>query len=196
MDCTKVGKLICALRREQGMTQRALAEKLGLSDRTISKWERGLGCPDVSLLTELASVLGVDTKRLLAGELAENDTDGGNMRRLKFYVCPTCGNIITATGAAELSCCGRTLVPLKAEKPDGEHAISIENMEDEWFITFPHGMEKEHFISFFAYVRFDRVLLVRLYPEQGSELRFPAMRGGRLYWYCSEHGLFELNPGK
>ena len=191
MDCTKVGALIRSLRRERGMTHKMLADRLGLSDRTVSKWERGWGCPDVSLLNELAAALGVDTARLLSGELAENDRDGGNMRRLNFYVCPTCGNILTATGEAALSCCGRTLEPLKARKADPEHQIRVENVEDDWYITYPHGMEKGHFIRFFAYVRFDRLLLVRLYPEQGSEVRLPAMRGGRLFWCCSEHGLFE-----
>ena len=145
----------------------------------------------MSLLADLAAVLGVDTLRLLAGELAENDQDGGNMRRLKFYVCPNCGNILTSTSEAELSCCGRTLEPLKPQKADADHQIRTENVEDEWYITYPHGMEKGHYISFFAFVRFDRLLLVRLYPEQGSELRMSAMRGGKLYWYCSKHGLFE-----
>ena len=41
-------------------------------------------------------------------------------------------------------------------------------------------------------VRFDKVLAVRLYPEQGGELRFPQMRGGKLYYYCNNHGLFEI----
>ena len=51
-------------------------------------------------------------------------------------------------------------------------------------------MEKEHYISFVSYVRFDREFTVKLYPEQGGELRFPQMRGGKMYYYCSVHGLF------
>ena len=53
MDCSKVGNLIYTLRTEKGMTQKALANAMNISDRTISKWERGAGCPDVSLLREL-----------------------------------------------------------------------------------------------------------------------------------------------
>ncbi len=52
-------------------------------------------------------------------------------------------------------------------------------------------MTKEHYISFVLYVRFDRILTVKLYPEQGSELRILQMCGEKLYYYCSEHGLFE-----
>ena len=60
MDNVKIGNLINKLRKEKGMTQLQLAEKLHISDKTVSKWERGLGCPDVSLLTDLSGVFGVD----------------------------------------------------------------------------------------------------------------------------------------
>lgn len=56
MDCRKVGKLIFSLREEKNMTQKEVAEAMNISDKTISKWERGLGCPDVSLLSELSRV--------------------------------------------------------------------------------------------------------------------------------------------
>ena len=82
---------------------------MNLSDRTISKWERGLGCPDVSLLRELYHVLGVNVEKILLGDLEPNSADGENMKRVKFYVCPTCGNVLTATGEAEVSCCGYRL---------------------------------------------------------------------------------------
>ena len=65
MDCNKVGNLIMTLRKEKGMTQKALADKMNLSDRTISKWERGIGCPDVSLLHELSDILGVNIENIL-----------------------------------------------------------------------------------------------------------------------------------
>lgn len=63
MDCGKVGALIQRLRRENGMTQKALADALHISDRTVSKWERGAGCPDVSLLGGLSAVLKVDMEK-------------------------------------------------------------------------------------------------------------------------------------
>ena len=51
-------------------------------------------------------------------------------------------------------------------------------------------MEKDHYIRFAAYVSYDRILLIKLYPEQGGEVRFPRMHGGTLYLCCSQHGLF------
>lgn len=190
MDCNKVGHLILNLRKEKGMTQKQLAETMNISDKTISKWECGLGCPDVSLLRELSAALDVNIEKLLSGNLDANDTDGGNMKRIKFYVCSTCGNILTATGEAELSCCGRKLAPLTAQKADEAHKLKVETVEDDYYITFDHEMKKEHYITFVASVGYDRVLLVKLYPEQGGEVRFPKINGAKLYYHCSGHGLF------
>lgn len=190
MDCSKTGKIIFELRKEKGMTQKQLADAINISDKTVSKWERGLGCPDVSLLGELSRVLNVNLEKLLCGSLEKNESDGGNMKRVKFYVCPECGNIMTSTGKSEISCCGRTLSELKPQKPDENHSFSIEETSDESYVTFRHEMSKEHFISFAAYTSCDRVYMVRLYPEQGAEVRFPRLRGGRFYYYCSNHGLY------
>ena len=52
MDCSKIGKLIYNLRKEKDMTLKQIADLMNISDKTISKWERGLGCPDISLLPE------------------------------------------------------------------------------------------------------------------------------------------------
>lgn len=190
MDCGKTGKIIFELRREKGMTQKQLADAINISDKTVSKWERGLGCPDVSLLGELSEVLEVNVEKLLGGCLDKNDTDGGNMKKLKFYVCPECGNIMTSTGKSEISCCGRKLSELTAVKADENHSVKIEAMDDESYVVFDHEMTKQHFISFVAYSTCDRLTMVRLYPEQNAEVRFPRLRGGRLYFYCNEHGLF------
>lgn len=190
MDCKKSGALIRSLRLNKNMTQSALAEKLGISVQAVSKWERGLGYPDVSLINELSAILGVDAKGLLCGELSENAYDSGNMKRIKFFVCPECGAVFTGTGNAEFSCCGRKLEPLKAQKADGEHALNIERTDGGIYLTFSHGMEKEHFISFVAYVNCDRVMLVRLYPEQNPEVLLPALYGGEYYFCCTKHGLF------
>ena len=187
------GPLLRLLRQEVGMTQRELAEALHVSAQAVSKWETGAGCPDVSLLPALAARFGVSVERLLTGDLEPNELDGGNMRRLKFYVCPDCGNILTATGGGELHCCGRKLEPLAVRPVDDEHAVTVQEVEEDWYITFSHPMEKCHFIRFAAYVATERVLLVRLYPEQGSEFRIPQLRGGgKLYLCCSRDGLFEV----
>jgi desulfoferrodoxin len=114
------------------------------------------------------------------------------MKNLKIYVCENCGNIISDMANADIVCCGRKLSPLSAKAPDEAHKPSIEKIEDDFYITFPHPMEKGHYISFISYVRFDRVLTLKLYPEQGPDVRFPQIRGGKMHWYCTNHGLFEL----
>lgn len=68
MDNQKMGQFICALRKEKKMTQKDLATKLNVTDKAVSKWERGLSCPDISLLSSLAGVLGVTVSDLLNGE--------------------------------------------------------------------------------------------------------------------------------
>ena len=163
---------------------------MNISDKTISKWEKGLGCPDVSLLKELSEILEVNIEKILQGDLEPNKTDGGNMKRLKFYVCPNCSNVITATGEAEVSCCGRKLNALLAKPSDEKHYLNVETIEDDYYITFSHEMTKEHYLNFIAYVSYDKVLLVRLYPEQGGEVRFPILRQGKLYFGCNKHGLW------
>ena len=190
MDQKKTGALIRMLRQEKGLTQRQVAQALAVDHRAVSKWERGLGCPDVSLLGALAGTLGVSVDQLLLGELTANDKDGGNMKRIKLYVCPVCDNLLTATSTAEVSCCGRRLEPLVPQKADADHACTVEEIEDDWYVTFSHPMEKDHYIRFAAYVSYDRILLIKLYPEQGGEVRFPRMHGGTLYLCCSQHGLF------
>ena len=68
MDMKKTGGLIAGARREKGLTQRELAERLHISDRTVSKWERGAGFPDVSILERLAAALDLKVLDLLRGE--------------------------------------------------------------------------------------------------------------------------------
>lgn len=190
MDCKKVGTLILGLRKEKKLTQKQLADAMSISDKTVSKWERGLGCPDVSLLHELSDVLGVKIEKILLGDLDPNNADGGNMKRIKFYICPSCGNIITSTGEADVSCCGRKLTALIAKPSDEKHHLKVESIEDDYYITFSHEMSKAHYLNFVAYVAYDRVLVVRLYPEQSGEVRFPKMHGGKLYFGCNQHGLW------
>ncbi|MFY9125682.1 MAG: helix-turn-helix domain-containing protein [Defluviitoga tunisiensis] len=68
MDQIKIGKFIASCRKEQGMTQAALAEKLGISDQAVSKWETGKSMPDLDKISELCGYLGIDVNELLSGE--------------------------------------------------------------------------------------------------------------------------------
>ena len=188
MDQTKTGGLIRALRTQKGLTQKALAEAIGVGDKAVSKWERGLGCPDVSLLPEISRVLGVGLETLLSGSLDANDQERGNMKKLNFYVCPDCGNLITAATEAGVSCCGRTLLPLEPQKP--EEPLSVEKIDDSWFVSSPHPMTKDHYVSFVALLTGDTLFLRRLYPEWDLQTRIPAFGHGILLWYCTKHGLF------
>ena len=189
MDCGKVGALIRRLRLEQGLTQRQLADQLNLSDKTVSKWERGQGCPDVTLLAELSQILGVELTRMLAGDLSPNETDGGNMKKARYCVCPECGGFTVSTGGAEISCCGRWLKAMEPVKAAPEQKLTVEAVEDEWFVTSTHPMEKDNYIPFVAYACGGRLELHRLYPEWNLEIRILRRGHGMLIWYAPEDGL-------
>lgn len=183
------GAAIKNLRERKHFTQAALAALLGVSDKAISKWETGRGLPDITLVEPLAKALGVSVIELMSGQHTENRNVAGNLSRSIFYVCPICGNILYASGNTVVSCCGVTLPPLEAEDCDDNHAVTIEEVEDEHFITVHHEMTKSHFISFIAWVTTDRVQLVKLYPEGNPQIRLQLRGMGQLYLYCNKHGL-------
>ena len=60
-----MGEIISALRREKGMTQRALADMLNITDKAVSKWERGMACPDTQLIPKVAEILGISVEELM-----------------------------------------------------------------------------------------------------------------------------------
>ncbi|CDC48419.1 dNA-binding protein [[Eubacterium] siraeum CAG:80] len=68
MEQIKIGKFIASCRKEQGMTQAVLAEKLGISDRAVSKWETGKSMPDSGIMLELCELLKINVNELLSGE--------------------------------------------------------------------------------------------------------------------------------
>lgn len=77
MDLVKIGKYIAGKRKALGMTQKQLAEKLNMSDKSVSKWERGICLPDVSVYMELCEILGISINEFLAGE----DIDAENVEK-------------------------------------------------------------------------------------------------------------------
>ncbi len=190
MDNIKIGKLIYKLRKEKNLTQLQLADQMNISDKAISKWERGLGCPEVSLLPELSKILDVDLEKLLSGELNANEISQGNMKNMRFYICPHCGNTITALADANISCCGKKLSPLQPKKATESERLAVEKIEDDFFITTQHPMERNHHISFVALLTGDCVMFRKLYPEWELQVRIPSIGHGRLLWHCTVHGLF------
>ena len=191
MNTYVTGNTIRNLRESRNLTQAELAERIGVSSKTVSKWETGKGLPDITLLQPLAGALGISVIELMNGEHITNRNISANLLRSKFYVCPICGNAIHSTGSAVVSCCGVTLPALEAENADEDHGITIESVEDEHFVTIHHPMTKEHFISFVAFVTCDRIQMVKLYPEGNAETRLNLRGMGYLYYYCNRHGLFK-----
>ena len=191
MNTYVTGSTIKQLRESRGLTQAELAETIGVSSKTVSKWETAKGLPDISLLQPLAQALRISVIELMNGEHIINKNVSANLLRGKFYVCPVCGNSIHSTGNAVVSCCGITLPALEAEEMDDDHTVSIEKVEDEHFITVHHPMTKQHFISFLAFVTSDRIQTVKLYPEGNAEARLQLRGRGILYYYCNRHGLFQ-----
>ena len=189
MDQIKTGELIRQLRNDMHLTQRELAERLHVSDKAVSKWERGNGSPDISLLSELADVFGTDVGILLSGELGKNGKENGNMKKIRFYVCKECGNIITASAEAAVTCCGHRLSAAEPVKAAESAQLRMEDTGGEWFISADHPMTKAHYISFAAYIGDSTLMLFRQYPEWNFQVTMPMFRSGRLVWYCSEYGL-------
>ena len=190
MNTYVTGSTIKQLRENRGLTQAELAEKIGVSSKTVSKWETAKGLPDITLLQPLAQALGISVIELMNGEHITNKNISANLLRSHFSVCPICGNILHSTGNALISCCGITLPALEPEDADEEHLLTVENVEDEHFITVHHPMTKEHFISFLSFVTSDRIQTVKLYPEGNAETRMQLRGRGYLYWYCNRHGLY------
>lgn len=192
MDSYVTGTTIKQLREKRNFTQLALANMLGVSDKTVSKWETGKGYPDITLLEPLANALSVSVSELLSGTAVTNTNKGFNMKRCFFYVCPVCSNVIVSTGETVVCCHGITLPPLMAEQTDDGHKITVQNVEDEYYVTVNHDMSKSHYISFFAALSDNSAEIVKLYPEGNAEARFKRSRTSSIFAFCNKHGLFKI----
>ncbi|MBE6019551.1 MAG: helix-turn-helix domain-containing protein [Clostridiales bacterium] len=187
------GTMIRRLREGRNMTQHQLAEMISVSDKAISKWETGRGYPDISLIEPLANALGVSIIELFSGEGVVNTNRSFKMQRMKFHVCPICGNLIQSTGEAVVSCCGIVLPALEAESEDDDHQLRAEQVEDEYYVSIPHEMSKTHYISFILALKDDGYEIRKLYPEGNAEARFKISRTKSIMYYCNQHGLFKAS---
>ena len=186
------GAVIKELREKHKLTQLELADKLNVSDKTISKWETGKGYPDITLLEPIAEAFGVSVTELISGKAISNVNVSANMLRSKFYVCPVCGNIIHSMGEAVIQCHGVQLLPCQAEEADEMHQISIERDADEFYVHIDHEMTKKHYITFIAALSGDRLQLTKLYPEGSAEARFKVSSVRKILYYCNRDGLFQM----
>ena len=196
MDQYITGTVIKELREKYHLTQAELAEKLNISDKTVSKWETAKGYPDISLLDPIAKIFNISVTELISGNAVRNMNASANMLRSKFYVCPVCGNSIHSMGEAVIQCHGIMLTPCQAEKTDENHMIFVEQVEDEYYIRIDHDMTKKHYISFIAGLSSDKVHIVKLYPEGNAEARLKINGVKKILFYCNRDGLFSMVPVK
>ena len=186
------GTTIKQLREIKQLTQKQLADIIGVSDKTVSKWETLKGYPDITVIESLAAALGVSLNELFTGDIKKNSNISANFNKSVFYVCPVCGNIISAVGQCNVTCCGITLPEHTAEKCTEEHNICVESSDNEYFITVDHPMTKQHYISFICYTTPYSSEIVKTYPEQNAEARFRRKGHGTIYIYCNRDGMFKL----
>lgn len=172
------------------MTQLQLAEILGVSDKTVSKWETGKGYPDITLLEPIADAFSVSVTELISGNTVYNSNVSANVLKSKFYICPICGNVIHSMGEAVIHCHGVLMTSAEPEEANENHKVFIEKVEDEYFVRLEHDMTKSHYISFVAAESSDRLQMVKLYPEGNAETRFKIHGVKRILFYCNRDGLF------
>lgn len=185
--------VIKSLREKNNMTQKELADKLFVSDKTISKWETAKGYPDITLLEPIAKVFGISVSELIAGDAIINNNVSANMLRSNFYICPICGNVVHSMGALSISCHGVNLLEEEASRITDFKNINVELVEDEYFIDIDHDMTKNHYISFIAGISFDGLQLVKLYPEGQSSARLKRRGLKRIYFYDNKEGLYYID---
>ena len=133
------GAVIKELREKNNVTQLQLADKLGVSDKTISKWETGKGYPDITLLDPIANALSVSVAELISGNTVYNSNISANMLRSQFYVCPVCGNVIHGMGESVIHCHGVLL------QPDQQNNKTATQQEDDSHSIHPRQSRTKNF---------------------------------------------------
>lgn len=182
MNAAKTGKLIHDIRVKKGMTQVQLAEAINVTDKAICKWERGRGCPNITLLSQLSKVLEIDIQSILQGECVKKRKIGTSMNNLLFYGCPTCGNLISSVKEVEVSCCGNRLMPITATESDEEKYRPIINEFDgQYSVSFNHPMTKSDYIKNVIVVQYDKIMCINLYAEQEAIVTLPQISGINLF---------------
>ena len=158
MDLVKIGKYISEKRKNLGMTQKQLAEKIGMSDKSVSKWERGICLPDVSLYFDLCSILGISINEFLAGEdiVHENIekkseeniisvvTDSKHrQKRLKYIICALLILSIFTTAVIATSLY-RADRPMNFITPMDENSVEMQTVN---LIAGPDGVNAYQFTT-------------------------------------------------
>ena len=188
------GAVIRKLREKNNITQLQLAERLRVSDKTISKWETGKGYPDITLLEPIAKTFSVSVTELISGDIVFNSNVSANMMKSNFYICPVCGNVLHSMGEVVAYCHGVLLRPEEEEETDENHKIFVERVEDEYYVRIEHEMTKEHYISFIAATSSDKIQMVKLYPEGEAQAWLKMDGVKKIFFYGNRSGLFSITP--
>lgn len=184
-------KIIKEKRKKKGLTQLQLANLLNVSDRTISKWERGVGLPDISILNELSKILQISIETLLEGSKDENKIKSINSLKSKLYYCNKCNNIIHSYIDIDVFCCGTKITSLILNKNNYKYPVNIGIIDNQVNINIKHPMKKDNYISFIFSTRFDKILITKLYPEQNLQINLPQSFKNH-YLYDTKLGLFKI----
>ena len=193
MNAEKTGSLIRSLRIKKGLTQKELAQMICVTDKAVCQWAKGRGCPNITLISQLSKVLEVDIQSILQGYLDKNKKIGENMNHLKFYKCPTCGNLVTSIKSVELSCCGNKLSPVSAQtRSEPEYQPVIQEFDGQYSIKFNHPMTKSNYISQVIVVRYDQIMTVNLYAESEAIITIPQVCGIRLFLITNKSELIAV----
>lgn len=193
MNPEKTGLIIKNARIKKGLTQKQLADAISVTDKAVCKWETGRGCPDITLLSQLSRILETDIQSILRGELVKNKSIAGNMNRIKFYRCPTCGNLVTSVKEIEISYCGNKLPFAEAHKSnDAKYTPIIKEFDGQYSVSFNHPMTKDDYIANIITVQYDKILVINLFAEQEAVVTLPQIEGLRMFLITSRDGLIAL----
>ena len=193
MNPEKTGLIIKNARIKKGLTQKQLADAISVTDKAVCKWETGHGCPDITLLSQLSKVLEIDIQSILRGELVKNKSIAGNMNRIKFYRCPTCGNLVTSVKEIEISCCGNKLAFAEAHQSDDDRYVPIiKEFDGQYSVSFNHPMTKDDYIAHIITVQYDKIMVVNLFAEQEAVVTLPQIAGLHMFLITSRDGLITV----
>lgn len=193
MNAEKTGKIIYEARIKKGMTQKELADAIAVTDKAVCKWEKGHGCPDITLLSQLSRVLEIDIQSILRGVQVKDNAAAGNLKRLKVYRCPSCGNLVVSEKEIELSCCGNRMLALKARRTDDpKYLPAISEFDGRYLVNFNHPMTKDDYIANFITVQYDRFTVTNLFAEMEASVTLSQIGGLQMFVVTSKGELLLL----
>lgn len=113
--------------------------------------------------------------------------------RVKFYRCPTCGNLVTSVKEIEISCCGNKLIAVEAKSSEEKKYVPIiSEFDGQFSVRFDHPMTKDDFIANIITVQYDKIMVINLFAEQEAIVTLPQIKGLRFFLITSKDGLIAV----